>query len=96
MYLLIKERVFSHSERRRIPTLSTHRRCKEVDTNVHVEKHSVEQHDVDEEEHENVPQVEEKVGIFSEDPHDISLLTHYVEHVAYDLWQNQISAKLEF
>ncbi|KOM25650.1 hypothetical protein LR48_Vigan148s001400 [Vigna angularis] len=39
--------------------------------------------DDDEEEHANVPEIQEDVGGFAGSPRDGSLLTHYVQHVAY-------------
>ncbi|XP_017428856.1 uncharacterized protein LOC108336923 [Vigna angularis] len=46
-------------------------------------------HDDDEDEHADVGDIEEDIGGFPGGPRDASLLTHYVQHVAYDISQGR-------
>ncbi|KAG2390276.1 Protein MAIN-LIKE 1 [Vigna angularis] len=46
-------------------------------------------HDDDEEEHADVGDIEEDIGGFPGGPRDASLLTHYVQHVAYGISQGR-------
>ncbi|XP_014511726.1 protein MAIN-LIKE 1-like [Vigna radiata var. radiata] len=89
---------FSEGERRR-PTASACRRRGETESNVQVEDngdvrfhedavedHASEEHDIEqEEEHEDVPE-----GGFP----TALVLTHYIHHVAYAIWQGRGEIKL--
>lgn len=88
----------SQGEARKRLTASARRR-RETGTDAHIEDPTVEEHTfethVEEEEHQDVLQIDEMVGGFPRSPHDPSLLTHYVQHVAYAIWQGWVSGKLE-
>lgn len=55
---------------------------------------AVEAHVDEDEQLDNFPDIDEAVGEFRRGPRDSSLLTHYVQHVAYAISQGRVSGKL--